>query len=931
MTYREGCEREFAKGTGYEKVLADFWDGKLYERLKNDGMFEETTDLGFAFFTDGVEVFKQRRSHTVWPLVLVNLSLPPAERVLKHNVLLVGVIPGPTAPDDLHSFLFPMICEFIKLDVGIPDVYNGHTKEHFTLRAYITMVCGDTKARESLMGMSGCGAYLYCSYCSAHGYYGCNKVYCPFKAPKFNKDGSPKDQEILPDPDPDDPESEEYNKRYDDGGEPKHFELDAGGLPLRNHYGMKAAMDNLTLNLDVAVTKKLTGINDASVFICLRSIYFPFSFPIDAMHLWFINISKMIFNHLRGNFNTNSKAGKEEVARKEEERAAKRQKTSNNLQPNPPPPDPADSSDEETHSRLFGEASDSEEMAIPEKETGKRKRGKKNKKQDKPRVPSKFNDTDDRYNIPKAEWYKMGNDMRKTKLRGYIPTVFGTNIRSVADHFHDWNAEEWRYWLLRYFPIYGKGRLPDDIYDEIISFIKAVSLCTKVSISVCEMMEVRARLLRWTRFYESEFYQFKEENVRYCLPTFHTVAHVYDCLEQCGPMFSYASWVTERFCGMLSHRTKSKVQTNKNMSLNMLLDEQLRHFEYTVSLASVPIPSEWMDRQEDLAALLNESTQLRLLRSSVFGSSASRRSPYDAYNIWQDYAAALHKPVLDNTEDDSSDDTDEPGSRRDRYRSSTAPGTVAPSHNVDPSDAVLQKGGIIPKANGKGNIVPIDDKMKASLKETWPARWSNMRDVAWRFVQARAFSTVSFIAREEAYPGQKNPSVIRETRVASSRVKQGTWIRSASFVLFETEEGLQFGEVQYFFQLEVNTRQLKKDGFAEADANRFVNLEHEKDKLYAHIQILETEEDGPVTWIKKDGAFVTVEASAVEELVGLIVNNKRIYLTYSLNSLSELTLVEQAEDYRIFWRFSLRDSDLIEIDELFSRKLREEELYDGGV
>ena len=45
-------------------------------------------------------------------------SLPPHLRVLKSNILLVGMIPGPEMPKEISSFLQPLMEELAMLQDG---------------------------------------------------------------------------------------------------------------------------------------------------------------------------------------------------------------------------------------------------------------------------------------------------------------------------------------------------------------------------------------------------------------------------------------------------------------------------------------------------------------------------------------------------------------------------------------------------------------------------------------------------------------------------------------------------------------------------------------------------------------------------------------------------------------------------------------------
>ena len=136
MSYPAEC----ATNHSSSGIIADIWDGKLLRSLKEKGLFANLTDLAFSFHTDGVKLFKTRSAFHIWSLVLIINNLPPEERFKRENLLVLGLIPGPQQPKDIDSFLRPLVNELKRLEVGIPMVYNGATKDYFQLHAYVCLI-----------------------------------------------------------------------------------------------------------------------------------------------------------------------------------------------------------------------------------------------------------------------------------------------------------------------------------------------------------------------------------------------------------------------------------------------------------------------------------------------------------------------------------------------------------------------------------------------------------------------------------------------------------------------------------------------------------------------------------------------------------------------------------------------------------------------
>lgn len=79
------------------------------------GLWKSAADIGLIGATDGLNLYDVGVFH-MWPIMVMNANLPPAERVQIDNMILCGFIPGPKAPGDLDSFLWPLMQELKQLE-----------------------------------------------------------------------------------------------------------------------------------------------------------------------------------------------------------------------------------------------------------------------------------------------------------------------------------------------------------------------------------------------------------------------------------------------------------------------------------------------------------------------------------------------------------------------------------------------------------------------------------------------------------------------------------------------------------------------------------------------------------------------------------------------------------------------------------------------
>lgn len=75
------------------------------------------------------------------------------------------IIPGPKQPKDTNSFLYPLVQELRKLEVGIHQVYDAHQNKNFILRGALVGGVADQRAMVKFIGMKGPNGKRGCRMC----------------------------------------------------------------------------------------------------------------------------------------------------------------------------------------------------------------------------------------------------------------------------------------------------------------------------------------------------------------------------------------------------------------------------------------------------------------------------------------------------------------------------------------------------------------------------------------------------------------------------------------------------------------------------------------------------------------------------------------------------------------------------------------------
>ena len=141
-------------------VKFDHFDGNIWRELqKQDGLafMEDDYMLGLILNVDWFQPFKHSQ-HSVGVMYVVVQNLPRDIRYKEHNVIILGVIPGPKEPKEtINTFLKPFIDELMDMFQGVQ--LKDHSACGSSLyRAALLCVACDIPASRKTAGFPGHGA-----------------------------------------------------------------------------------------------------------------------------------------------------------------------------------------------------------------------------------------------------------------------------------------------------------------------------------------------------------------------------------------------------------------------------------------------------------------------------------------------------------------------------------------------------------------------------------------------------------------------------------------------------------------------------------------------------------------------------------------------------------------------------------------------------
>ena len=166
------CEQWRHRGLNRDRInehqfLGDVYDGRIWKKFNSDE-YNNFLSTPHSFFltlnVDWFQPFQRGTCYSTGAIYLTVQNLPRQERYRAENLLLVGILPGPSEPNlIMNSYLTPMVEELLKLWQGV--VVPIHGQINIRLRAAISCVACDMPASRKVSGFLHHSATFGCTKC----------------------------------------------------------------------------------------------------------------------------------------------------------------------------------------------------------------------------------------------------------------------------------------------------------------------------------------------------------------------------------------------------------------------------------------------------------------------------------------------------------------------------------------------------------------------------------------------------------------------------------------------------------------------------------------------------------------------------------------------------------------------------------------------
>ena len=267
MRHRDHCLQQtlatIAECAGVKKSEFANSDNHVYhyDKLR---LFRDGRDTAISLSSDGAQLTMKKQSN-MWLLIVVLLNLSPEICYKSKNVIFPLAIPGPLAPGNIESFIYPLFEEMAQASVGM-WTWDAVDSSYFVLRAYLCGVKGDMLGSAKLSGMAGHSA-LYGDHFSL------------VQGARTPKDGA-RSQYYPISP----PQKQTYNSKRGD--------VDLDNLPLRGqrHYWRTIErLESATTKAELQRIVQSTGISCLTMCATSPTFSHPSFFPLDPFHLFYEN------------------------------------------------------------------------------------------------------------------------------------------------------------------------------------------------------------------------------------------------------------------------------------------------------------------------------------------------------------------------------------------------------------------------------------------------------------------------------------------------------------------------------------------------------------------------------------------------------------------------------------------------------------------
>ena len=121
------------KQSSSDEIVADIYDGRIWKEFQvynGDHFLDKDYSFAFILNVDWFQPYLHTQA-SVGVIYLTVLNLPRSIRYKRENIILIGLIPGPSEPKKhINSFLKPFVEELRNRTVEGSKIFSVHFLRH---------------------------------------------------------------------------------------------------------------------------------------------------------------------------------------------------------------------------------------------------------------------------------------------------------------------------------------------------------------------------------------------------------------------------------------------------------------------------------------------------------------------------------------------------------------------------------------------------------------------------------------------------------------------------------------------------------------------------------------------------------------------------------------------------------------------------------
>ena len=163
----ELCEQWRSRVNSTDNKISDIYDAQIwkdFQYIKGKSFLASPRVYAVMINIDWFQPYKHTQA-SVGAIYLIIMNLPYTHRYKRENIILLGIIPGPSEPPrDINQYLRPIVKELLHFYAGV-DMNIHNKSEKVIVKCILIGVPCDMPARRKACGFLGHSANLGCTKC----------------------------------------------------------------------------------------------------------------------------------------------------------------------------------------------------------------------------------------------------------------------------------------------------------------------------------------------------------------------------------------------------------------------------------------------------------------------------------------------------------------------------------------------------------------------------------------------------------------------------------------------------------------------------------------------------------------------------------------------------------------------------------------------